>query len=365
MFLNKRFIKYALFAVVITYSCAYISSNYKIKTSNTKIHEIGGGKVSVNSQTLIEDNKNRSNFELVAEGAFFTPVVNNTGSKILFSNGNDILELELQTKKIRKLIDKRSCFNPIYNRNNSSIVFARSDGIYLYDIEKRLIKSVVTSSDPQISFAKPNFTNDGAIIYFRGKVIPKNEAHGFIEKEASVYKISIDGKHEEKLTDGYNPTITNDCKKLIYELKDNLYIMDLESKKTEIIDNGKYASLSHDGKYISYAKYERDITKYIKGKVSDKLFIDKEYSNIYIAEILNPKNKHKITIEEYGEKEQEIDDWAKTNKNKNTEQHFLVVSKMAYFDTAWSLDNNELYISCYNAEKGDFELLKYYIKKKQ
>lgn len=360
--LNKKFIKYAIFAVSVTYAATYISINDKPKISYGDTKEVGSGKVSASTKNFNINSKKINEHELVAEGAYFTPVLNNEGTKILFSNGDDIFEFDLNKKNTKQLTSTGNCYNPVYNRSDNNIItFARNDGIYTLNIKEKKIKAIVSTSDPEISFAKPNFTREGSIIYYRVKVLPKSDGHGFIEKDPAIYEVTLDGKHEEKVTDGYNPTLSNDGVMVAYEWKDNLCLMNLENKTTKTIDNGKYASISHDGKYISYARYDRDTIKYKKVKSSNNLFVDKEYSNIYIVDISNLKNKHKITKEEYEDKNEDIDSWANDVKKYDTEQHFLVVSKMSYFDTAWSVNNNELYVSCYNADKGDFQLIKFNI----
>jgi hypothetical protein len=98
---------------------------------------------------------------------------------------------------------------------------------------------------------------------------------------------------------------------------------------------------------------------YGKAKGYDKLYIDKEYSNIYVIDVNNKQNKFKLTSEEFDNKDIEIESWAKEVKDKGVEQNFLVVSKISYFDTMWSKDDNFIYISVYNTDKGDFELLKF------
>jgi hypothetical protein len=345
--------------VAITYICTFISLKYNKLINENKAIGDRKDKPSSSAKTMNANITTLEDSEIAAEGAFFSPMLNNEGNKILFSNGDNILELNLITKEKRELTDTGNCYNPSYNRSDNNILtFARTDGIYVIDLKKNNIRAVVTTSNPQISFAKPNFTKDNSIIYYRVNVIPKSDGHGFVEKDPAIYKVTLDGKHEEKLIDGYNPILTYDSKNLIYEWNDNLCIMDLESRNVKVIGKGKYASISHDSKYISFAKYDRETAQYGKVK-NNKLFIDKEYSNIYIANINNPNKEYKITQEEYEDESEEIDNWAKESKDSKTEQHFLVVSKMSYFDTAWSADNKYLYISCYNADKGDFELLKY------
>lgn len=358
--MNRKFIRYSLYAVAITYICTFISIKYNKLINENKTIGSRKDKFNFSAKTMNANMTISEDAVTAAEGAFFSPVLNNEGNKILFSNGENIMELNLITKEKRNLTDTGNCYNPVYNRSDNNLVaFARTDGIYVIDLKKNNIRAVVTTNNPEISFAKPNFTKDNSIIYYRVNVTPKSDGHGFAEKEPAIYKVTIDGKHEEKLIDGYNPIVTYDNKNLIYEWKDNLSIMDLETRNVKVIGKGKYASVSHDNKYISFAKYDRDTAPYTKVKNNKKLFIDKEYSNIYIAPINNPSKINKITKEEYEDKSEEIDNWAKETKDIITEQHFLIVSKMSYFDTAWSADNKDLYISCYNADKGDFELLRY------
>ena len=361
IFLNKRFIKYGLAAIIITYSTVLININYGDKyNKQSGDKDISSNKVSA---SVSEDEKNR--YTVAYEGAYFNPYFNYNGTKLLYSSGDNIYEMDLLKNKTVQITNLNNCYNPIYaNGDDNVIAFARNNGIFIMDVNKKDIKRLTGSENPEVSYAKPNFTPEGDVIYFKVTILPKPDGHGFVEKEPAVYKISKDGKKEEKLLDGYNPVISRDGKKLLYEMNNNIYVMDLETKASKLVDSGKYAAWSSDGKYISYAKFERDIEHYTKFKQQKKLYIDKEYSNIYIADMENLKNKYKITKEEFQDRGKEISDWSNDIKNTTEEQHFLVVSKLAYFDSVWSNSNDEIYVSAYDGDKANFELLKFKLNKK-
>jgi hypothetical protein len=354
---NKKVVKYSLVAVTITCSALFININYSNKWRNSTINKVSAKNVSVNKESYIP--------VLVSEGGYFTPVMNSEGNKLLYSSGDDIYELDLIKNDIRQLTTMGNCYNPVYfEKDNNIIVFARNNGIYKMEIASKNVTKITGSEDQQVSFAKPNFTPEGDIIYFKVTVLPNPDGHGYIEKEPSIYKVSKDGKSEEKIIGGYNPVISKDGKSLLYESKENIYVMDLETKDSKLIDSGKYASWSNNGKYISYAKFQRDAVPYTKLKGKRRLFIDKEFSNIYVADLNNIKNKYKLTKEEFENRDGEIESWVNDVKDSSAEQHFLVVSKIAYFDSVWSKDDSELYVSVYNGDKGTFELVKYKIDNK-
>lgn len=311
------------------------------------------------SEKVIASIKDTASSTLVAEGTYFTPCLNNDGTKMLYSSGDDIYELDLAKNNIKQLTALGNCYNPVYyGKDNNLIAFARNDGIYIMDIAKNNIKKITGSENSEAFFEKPNFTSEGDLIYFKVTLRPKEDGNGFVQENPSINKISKDGKKDIKLVEGYKPVLFKDGKTLAYEMDDKLYLMDLETKDRKFIDSGKYASFSEDGKYISYTKYERDTIPYTRIKGKKKLFIDKEYSNVFIVEINNTKNKLKLTKEEFEGRDKEIEEWAKETKDLETEQHFLVVSKIAYFDTMWSKDNKTIYMSIYNSDKGSFELIK-------
>ncbi|MCM8711831.1 hypothetical protein M2651_12495 [Clostridium sp. SYSU_GA19001] len=356
--MNKRFLKLSLAAVVLTYSAVVLSLN---------LHNIKSGVMNLKEKevkaSILTEKKQLP--ELVAEGTFFTPCLNYDGTKLLYSSGDDIYEMDLLKKDIKQLTTLGNCYNPVYfEKDNNLIAFARNDGIYLMNISKKITTKLVSSNNPQVSFAKPNFTPEGDVVYFKVTVQPSEDGHSFTEKEPSIYKISKDGKNEEKIIEGYNPLLIRSGKALVYESGDKIFLMDLESKNKKLIDSGKYASVSNCGNYLSYAKFERETEPYKKINGNKKLYIDKEYSNIVIANIENIEDKYNITKEEYDNREEEIKNWAKDLQETNTEQHFLVVSKIAYFDSFWSKDDSELYVSVYNGDKAGFELVKFKVDKK-
>lgn len=361
--MNKKFFKYSMIATTITYAALFIDLNYGIAThENRKVSNETSNKVSASALNIKEK---EGNPELLSEGAYFTPCLNNDGTRLLYSSGDNIYIMNLQDKSIEQLTSMGNCYNPAYyEKDNNIVAFARNDGIYKLDLKTKKITKIVTSAEPEVSFAKPNFTPEGDLIYFKVTVLPRPEGHGFIEKEPSIVKISNDGSGQEKIIEGYNPVLSKDGKKLLYELNNNIYMMNLETKDSRIIDEGKYAAWSNSGKSISYAKFDRSAVPYSKTSKKKKLFIDKEYSNIYIADINNVKKKKKITKEEFENKEEDIKSWLQTIEDSTSEQHFLVVSKIAFFDSTWSADDKELLVSTYNSDKEAFELLKYKAEQK-
>lgn len=358
--MKKRFIKYSIIAIILTYISVLLSVNYRylIKSKGIFVNksiEVCEGVLGPKGDTI--------NKTIIEEGAFFTPSLNFLGNKISYSSGENIYEMDINTKEIKQLTYIGNCYNPVYfEKDNNYLAFARNNGIYIMDISKNSISKLVGSDNPQVTYGRPNFTKDGDIIYFMVTVLPKPEGHGFIEKNPAIYKISRDGKNNMKVLDGYEPVLSLDGKKLCYELNNNIYVLDLETKENKFIDSGKYPSWSKDGNYISYAKFERKSIPYKKIKGINNLFIDEESSNIYIASINNPKEKYKITKEEFENKEKEIINWANDLKHSNIDQHFLVASQKVFFDSLWSKDNKSLYISVYDIKKGGFILEKYNIK---
>lgn len=352
--MNKRFLKYGLIAIVIIYASVLVSVIYN--------HQVGTKLETTNKSVKVNSRVHYTKTQLlVEEGAFFTPCLNSLGDKFIYSSGDNIYEMDIVTKAIKQLTYIGNCYNPVYyEKDNNTIAFARNDGIYIMDIAKNTTRKLVASNNPQVSYARPNFTMEGDIIYFKVTVLPKPEGYGFIEENPAIYRISKDGKNNEKIIDGYEPILFRDGKKLCYELKNNIYVIDLETRINKLIAVGKYASWSQDGNYISYVKFEKITIPYNLKQIK-KLFIDKEFSNIFVTSVNNPKEKIKITKEEFENRDKELNRWANDLKHTNIDQHFLVSSKLIFFDSIWSKDNKCLYVSQYNGNKGGFELAKYNI----
>lgn len=360
--MNKRFIKYSMVAITITYTALFLDINYGAsKKEQSIISTEEDNQVSVSSANYLNEDRES---ELVSEGAYFTPSLNNEGSKLLYSSGDNIYEMDLRTMDKKQLTTIGNCYNPVYfEKDNNIIAFARNDGIYKLDLSSKRVIKIVESKDPQVSFAKPNFTPEGDIIYFMVTVLPRPEGHGFMEKDPSIIKISRDSSVQEKIIEGYNPALSHDGKRLLYEINNNIYVLNMDTKDSSLVDAGKYAAWSTSGKYISYAKFDRTTTPYKKLKGKKNLFIDKEFSNLYIADLSNLKNKKKLTQEEFDNKESDIENWAKSVEDSTAEQHFLIVSKIAYFDSTWGGEDKELFASIYNSSRESFQLVKYDVEK--
>lgn len=354
--MNKKFIKYGAVAVVLTYASVFMSINYNSRL-NKNLNK-------VSASTVHFDTTMNSEPISIAEGPFFTPSVSLDGTRLLYSSGDNIYEMDLNTKSVHQLTTIGNCFNPAYSvKDMNLIAFARNDGIYTLDKSKNITKKVVSSENKEVAFAKPSFTPDGNIIYFKVKVLPKPDGHGFVEKDAYINMVSMDGKKIEKLVEGYNPACSKDGRKLIYEVKDKIYILDLQTKQSTFVGEGKYASWSNSGKWVSYTLSSKVTEPYSKYNSGRNLFIDKEFSNIRIVGLFNLETDRKITTEEFEDRSKEIEEWANDVKHTNIDQHFLLTSSKAYFDSTWSKDDKELYVCLYNSSKGGFELVKYNVDK--
>lgn len=361
MKMGKKILRYGIITILVLFSTLFISLKYN-SNKNLKLEFASNN----NAKASISDKDNKHSFELLGEGTYFTPVLNNEGTKLLYSSGDDIYEFDLVKNDVKQITALGSCYNPVYSyKDNNIIAFARNDGIYTMDIKSKSTIKLVSSKESEVTFAKPNFTLEGDIIYFRVSVFPRENGHGFEEKDPSIHRVSKDGEKDEKILNGYNPVLSIDGEKLLYEVGQEIYLMDMKTSHKKLIDKGKYASFSKDGNFISYAKFDRNTVPYRKVKSkTDNLFVDKEYSNIYVADINDTKGKYKVTKEEFENTDKELKDWAEDVNESTAEQHFLVVSKMAYFDSAWGKNNDKLYVSAYNSDKGEFELLQFDIDKK-
>lgn len=356
--MKKDFIRFSIVAILVTVLALYFNS-LSIEKRKTSMDD----KDNNLSTSVSNLNSYEKNNAIVAEGIYFNPVLNNEGSKLLFGNGDNIYEMMLSSNEIDQLTKIGGCYNPSYSKDDELITFARSNGIYILDRKSNEIKKVISSDDPQKTFAKPNFTPEGDIIYFSVTVQPGPEGHGFVEKEPGIYRISKDGKNNEKIIEGYNPALSNDGIKLAYELKEKIYTLNLQTKENKLIDIGRYASWSPDSNCISYTKFEKQTSTYKKGLWHKNLYLDKDYSNIWIADISSNK-KFKVTKEEFEDKDFEIKEWAKEAIKFNTEQHFLVPSKQSFFDSTWGQKSNELYALRYSSKTSNFELVRYDISLK-
>lgn len=351
--MKKEFIRYSIVVILVTLLAVYLN-NLSMEKRNS------GPRENKGSTSVSKINEDEKNAVVIAEGIYFNPVFSKDGSKMLFGNGDNIYEMNLSSIETKQLTKIGGCYNPAYSKEEELIVFARNNGIYMLDRKSSEVKKIISSDDPQKSFAKPNFTLEGDIIYFVVTVIPGPEGHGFIEKDPGIYRISKAGKNNEKIVEGYNPALSWDGRKLAYELKNKIYVLDLQTKEKRLIDIGKYAAWSKDNNYISYTKFEKKTSPYTKGTWHKKLYLDKDYSNVWVANVNNNK-QYKVTNEEFENKDTEIKAWVKEATKFNVEQHFLVPSKQSFFDSTWGKENNELYALRYSSKTNGFELVKYNI----
>lgn len=358
---HRKFTYYACLAASMLIFIAVFTS-YKISDFKNFPKIIDSTKVHA-SQLYIKEKARL--VKIIAKGNIFAPEINPEGKKILFSSEDNIFEMNIDGSNKQRLSNMKNAYSPRYSKEGDKIVFAKNDGIYIEDLKSGKVNTVIKSKNPYETFDKPNFTAEGSIIYcktsFENNI---NDTLGGTKKVSEISMVDSDGKNNIKLSDGLNPALSKDGKNLAFEEEDKVYVMNIETKEKKLIDDGRQPAWSPSGNYLSYIKTAQEVIKYDKIPDKTNLYLEKQYSSIWISDMKNLGLKYKLTEEEYIQSKEDVDNWAKGVTDTSVDYHFVLSNKYTYYDSSWGNKDTDLY-AVRSSEKEGFELMKFELDSKE
>jgi hypothetical protein len=300
--------------------------------------------------------------------------------------------------------------------NGRKLVYLSTQGIGIYNIETQESNLVLKQSDDGLTYyIEPTWHPDGNGIIYTKQVIKPGDIHGFEITESGIYYLNLETMEAEKLADGNHGAYIKGKNAIIYERDGMIILKSLEGinaidnksgnssynnlvnnsnsnddnnsnnnnnsnnssnssndgnsstgvalgKNEQVIDQGRFPSVSPCGNYVAYIKTQKNIKKFredgaankdnaeSKDNTSNKMNtkeginaeIHETIDNIWIADVSNFENKKQITANfpYYFINETE---WLESLEPSELKQVLSINGLYSYYSPVWSSDSRNIY----------------------
>ncbi|HYK72837.1 MAG TPA: hypothetical protein VEV44_06865, partial [Pseudoneobacillus sp.] len=220
------------------------------------------------------------------------------------------------------------------NASGTMLVLGTGGALGIYDVEQGHYKELLKGDGTLVFYEQPSWKNETTILFVK-KVMEQSQGHGFTVKESSIYEMNIENLQQKKLGDGASPSYVNG--KIVYERDSRIVIKDVKSGKKTVIDEGRFPSVSPNGKYISYVKTETS-----RRELQSNAFVEESVDQIWNADI-DGKTNRVVTANtpNYYISEQ---DWLGQLKPSNVPQVLTITGMYSYYNPVWSSDSKSVYV---------------------
>ncbi|AAM23614.1 Tol biopolymer transport system component [Caldanaerobacter subterraneus subsp. tengcongensis MB4] len=270
----------------------------------------------------------------------FISLGNINAGKIAEYNGTIYIPLydkgiyKYDNKGFKKIIDKTSGEVGI-SPDGTKLVFTTrtSDGknaIYIKDLKTGKETKIIESKDRDTYYSDPGFSPDGNKVIYTEQIIVPRETHGFEVKESNINAIDLKSLKVTKLADGSCGSFVKTEDAIVFERDNKIIYKNLKDGSEKIIDEGKNPSVSPNGYYIAYEKYEPK-----KEKVED-MNVTVSMNNIWIADAASFTTKKQVTLNVPKRIPPEV--------LKEKIQNYVTSSLYTYYWPVWSSDSKSIFV---------------------
>ncbi|WP_442598738.1 hypothetical protein [Neobacillus sp. D3-1R] len=220
--------------------------------------------------------------------------------------------------------------------SGTKVVLSAGGAIGLFDVGKEHYQELLKGDGMLVSYEQPSWKNENTILFVQ-KIMEQSPEHGFTVKESTIYEMNIADLKLKKLGEGASPSYVNGKKEIVLEKDSKVMLKDLKSGKETVLDEGRFPSVSANGKYISYVKTESQ-----RREVQKNAFIEESVDQIWIADI-DGKTKKVVTANtpHYYISEQ---DWLSQLQPSNVPQVLTITGLYSYYNPVWSSDSESIYV---------------------
>jgi len=277
------------------------------------------------------------------------------GSLYIAVFGSDLYEYsDSGLKVISKLKSDKELHSEIQwvrvSPDGSRLVYLSTQGIGIYNIKTQESNLVLKHSDDGLTYyIEPTWHPDENGIIYTKQVIKPGEIHGFEIAESGIYYLNLESMESEKLADGSHGSYVKGKNAIVFERDGMLILKSLKENNEQIIDEGRYPSVSPCGNYVAYIKFQKHIKKPSEDNTSNNIIkegvnaeIHESIENIWIADVSNFKNKKQITSNDpyYFISETE---WLQSLEPSELKQVLSVSGRYSYYSPVWSSDSKNIY----------------------
>jgi len=220
--------------------------------------------------------------------------------------------------------------------DGKQLVFSSDGVLKTLDMASGKVNEILKGDGAEIYYEEPSWVDDHTILYVK-KEIQFNDTHGFTVKESGIYSLDLNTMNSVKLTDGEHPSHVNGMNSVVFSRDGKVMFLNLKSKSEEVVDDGRFPSVSPDGKYIAYVKTETS-----SKEVAKNARIDEAIEDIWIADTTDFSVKKKLTAN-YPHYFISADEWAVSLEPSDVPQVLEIPGTYSYYEPTWSSDSKSIY----------------------
>ncbi len=273
----------------------------------------------------------------IASGSNMPPVV---GNDILYIpvTGQGTYSLPLQSDKqagARKITDSKILFNAL-SHDGKTAAYSDSKGIYLYDLESKTTRTLIEGNDYDLFYEEPSWSTDDETLLVTRKQIEWLE-HGFNVKGLDIYEISRNGKDLRKITSGSKASYIPRSEDILFE-RDGKVLVRKADGEEQVVDEGRFPSVSPDGFYIAYVKSNQE-----EKKLSETASVITDLSDVYVCSVNNYADGRKLTAN-YANRYKNEEEWFNSLDPSDGKQSLIISGMYDFYNPVWGTDSSTLYV---------------------
>lgn len=247
--------------------------------------------------------------------------------------------------------------------DGNSLVYLSTQGIGIYNIQTQESSLVLKQDDDGLTYyIEPTWHPDGSGIIYTKQVIKPRDTHGFEITESGIYYMNLETMESEKLADGTHGSYIKGKEAIIFE-RDGMIIYkfldessnnknnsgDVLSKNEQVVDQGRFPSVSPCGNYVVYIKTQENIKKLsgdgaVNANLKEGINAETHESieNIWIVDVSDFENKKQITTN-YPHYFMNETEWLKSLEPSELKQVLSISGVYNYYSPVWSSDSKNIY----------------------
>jgi hypothetical protein len=241
----------------------------------------------------------------------------------------------------------RQGFHKIYEQagfvrvspDGRQLVLAAGGNLKIYDLANGKVQELLKGDDRCTFYEEPSWSPDSKRFVFVKKIIEPRQTHGFTVKESGIYEIDLQSRQiSSKLADGSYPSYVHGTAALVLEKDNQIIYKDLKDGSEQVIDTGRFPSVSPDGNYVAYVKLEQ-----ASREIAANATVVESVSNVWIADV-NLASKKRVTtnyLYRYIDEKEWLEGLGEVG---NVPQALEFSGIYDYYDPVWSSDAQSLYV---------------------
>lgn len=212
--------------------------------------------------------------------------------------------------------------------SGKQLAFSEEGSLKLLDLSSNQVTPLLTGNE-NFLYLQPAWQSDESLFYTQQEIIPGNVT-------STIYSLDLRTLRPIEITKGSFPSYLNPKNALVYELDEQIVLLDLQSGKESIIDRGNQPQASPNGRYITYTKYSLE-----REEIQKNIEREKVIQNVWVVNTEDFNDQNKIT-DNFVLKTIDEQEWLNSLEASDEVQVLSFSGRYSYLYPSWSSDSQSL-----------------------